>query len=131
MEDDKIRDLFAGFQPVDTDNGQFMESLKRSIDAVEMVKAQHKSMRRHNRLGVAIAAVAGFITGAVSMTFIPTLEAMFATGISLSVPMMSKPVMLMPELVSTSIVGALVVAAAISVYYLVETLPLAAAKKRG
>ena len=130
MEDDKIKDLFAGFQPIEPDDSRFMDSLLRSIHAVEMVKADNRAMRRRNRLAVILAAVAGFITGAVSMAFMPTLEAMFAAGISFSVPMMSKPVIFMPEIMSTAAVGVLSVVMAVGVYYLVGSLRVIPERRR-
>lgn len=130
MEDDKIKDLFAEFQPVEPDDGRFMESLLRSIDAVEMVKAEHRAVRKRNTLAVILAAADGFITGAVSMAFMPTLEAMFAAGISFSVPIMSKPVMFMPDVISTATVGVLSVVMAIGVYYLVDSMRMVPEKKR-
>ena len=63
MEDDKIKDLFADFNPGMPSDLSFMSRLQQNLDAVEMVRQHHVEQRRRNRVAVAVAAVVGFVTG--------------------------------------------------------------------
>ncbi|MDE5724569.1 MAG: hypothetical protein K2I12_00965 [Duncaniella sp.] len=64
-EDDKIRNLFAGFNPDLTPDYEFMSGLQRAIDAVELVKEQNTALKRRSRVAVVIAALTGFVVGVV------------------------------------------------------------------
>ena len=63
MEKDKmIEELFADFHPELSDNGRFMASLNRKLDAIEYIKKMQEAQLRRYRLvimvtlGLAIAA---------------------------------------------------------------------------
>ncbi|MBR3115572.1 MAG: hypothetical protein IKH47_07345, partial [Bacteroidaceae bacterium] len=63
MEKDKmIEELFADFHPELNDNGRFMASLNRKLDAIEYIKKMQEAQLRRYRLvimvtlGLAIAA---------------------------------------------------------------------------
>lgn len=63
MEDNKIRDLFAGYNPVLTDDGDFMERVTRGLDAVEVVRERQAVMRRRQRRALGVAAFIGVFVG--------------------------------------------------------------------
>lgn len=63
-DDNKLKNLFAAYEPELSSEAQFMERLQRKMQAVEILKAKTAKMRRRNRLAVIIAAITGFITGA-------------------------------------------------------------------
>lgn len=62
-DDEKIRELFAGFEPETTSDAQFLDRLNRALDSVEMIRERTARQRRRNRRAVAIAALAGFASG--------------------------------------------------------------------
>lgn len=74
MEDDKIKSLFAGFEPELTSDDQFMSSLERSLRSVDDVKRYARQARSMCRRAVAIAAVAGFGVGFVFSKALPYLS---------------------------------------------------------
>lgn len=83
MEDDKIKDLFAGFNPGMPSDLSFMSRLQQNLDAVEMVRQHNVELRRQNRMAVAVAAVVGFATGFLFSLALPWLG---RTVASLAVP---------------------------------------------
>ncbi|MCM1291965.1 MAG: hypothetical protein NC111_03980 [Bacteroides sp.] len=74
MDDDKIKDLFSGFQPPLTSSQQFLDGLQNKLELVEMLEQQIHVLRLHNKLAVAIAAVCGFIAGVVMTLLFPVIE---------------------------------------------------------
>lgn len=79
MEDDKLKNLFAAFQPELSPDNEFMEKLERNLATVEVVREQIALGRKKNRVAVMVAAIAGFIFGAVSVLAYPTLLNMVHT----------------------------------------------------
>ncbi|MBD5171560.1 MAG: hypothetical protein HDT07_06100 [Bacteroidales bacterium] len=72
-EDDKIKELFTGFNPAMDSDRDFMDRLTRSLDSVEMIRERATELRRRNRRAVVAAALVGFVTGiafTLAMTFI-------------------------------------------------------------
>ena len=67
MDDDKIKQLFAAYNPELPSDTQFMERLQRKLQAVEFLKKKTAERRRLNHLAVIIATFVGFISG-VSFT---------------------------------------------------------------
>lgn len=74
MDDDKIKQLFAAYEPELTSDNQFMERLQRKMQAVELIKEKTAEIRRKNRWAVKIAALTGFITGATFTLCFPYLS---------------------------------------------------------
>ena len=73
MEDDKLKDLFAGFNPPMGDNNQFMSKLERNLQAVEFAKTHCAEARRKNRVAVVVASFVGFVCGVVFTLCYPYL----------------------------------------------------------
>ena len=65
MEDDKLKDLFAGFNPPMDDDRHFMSQIERSLQAVEMAKNQCAEIKRRNSKAVIVASFVGFVCGVV------------------------------------------------------------------
>ena len=78
MEDDKLKNLFAGFQPPLSSDREFMRSLERRLEAVEMVREHLAAERSRNRKAVVIAAMVGFVAGFLFSLALPYLSAMVA-----------------------------------------------------
>ena len=74
MEDDKIKDLFAGFNPGLSDDGGFMERVTRGLDAGEVVRERQAVMRRRQRRALGVAAFIGMFTG-IGLTMLYMLVA--------------------------------------------------------
>lgn len=66
MEEDKIKALFDDFSPDLSDSDRFMEQLERNMEAAEAVKEQISSAHHRSRRAAAVAAVAGFASGAAT-----------------------------------------------------------------
>ena len=73
MEDDKLKKLFAGFDPEMASDACFMSGLRKSMEAVEIVRQHSMAMRRKNRKAVVIAAVAGFVSGVLFTLLLPMI----------------------------------------------------------
>lgn len=63
MEDDKLKDLFAAFDPELSSDSVFMSQLRHNMQAVELVKQHNRESKRRNRYAVIIASAAGLIMG--------------------------------------------------------------------
>ena len=61
MEEDKLKSLFAEFQPELSSDSLFMNRLERNMESVEIVKRRVEEMRARNRRAIAVAAIVGFI----------------------------------------------------------------------
>lgn len=66
MDDDKIKSLFADFNPELSSDTQFMARLQRTIEAVEFMKQQNAIFHKRNKTAVVVAALAGFIVGVLT-----------------------------------------------------------------
>ncbi len=85
MEDDKIRSLFDNFEPELSSSFQFMNQLKKNMDAAEIVKQHNIALKKSNRLAVVIAAVSGFITGVILTLLFPLIGDWVST-FNISIP---------------------------------------------
>lgn len=79
MEEEKITDLFSNFQPELSSSFGFMTKLKRNMEAVEIVKQHNSTLRKRNRVAVAVAAVSGFFMGVVLTLLLPVIRECFST----------------------------------------------------
>lgn len=75
MEDDKLKMLFSDFKPEMQSDIQFMNNLRRNLNAIESIKQQNADMRSRSRKAVAIAAFVGFIVGCLFSLSLPYLRA--------------------------------------------------------
>lgn len=71
MQDQELKDMFAGFNPPVSDSRAFMRRLAHSLDAVETVRRQNAVVRRLNRRAAVIAASVGFVVGMLFALAIP------------------------------------------------------------
>lgn len=79
MEEDKIRDLFAGFNPGLSDADSFMERVTRGLDAVEVVRERQAVMRRRQRRALGVAAFIGMFVGiGLTMLYIHVADSIAA-----------------------------------------------------
>lgn len=85
MEEDRIRDLFKDFAPELSPDSRFIERVQRGLNVVESVRRQNVIMRKRNRMAVAIAALAGFVTG-VSLTLLFPLIGSYVSEIHIAIP---------------------------------------------
>ncbi len=74
MDDDKIRDLFNGFDPELTDADAFIERVTRGLDAVEIVRERQQVMYRRQKRAVSAAACVGVFVG-IGLTLLYMLVA--------------------------------------------------------
>lgn len=79
MEEEKITDLFSNFQPELSSSFGFMTKLKRNMEAVEIVKQHNSTLRKRNRVAVAVAAVSGFLMGVALTLLLPVIRECFST----------------------------------------------------
>lgn len=85
MEDDKLRELFKEFDPVLSSDDLFISRLQQNMEAVEIIKHRALISRRINKIAVIIAAIAGFVIGAIFKLLFPIIVDCVST-ISLTVP---------------------------------------------
>lgn len=76
---DELKDIFSGFDPELSSGPEFMERLKRNMDAVDLVRAHNAAIRRRSRIAVAIAAVCGFFAGVLLTLALPAAMEWIAT----------------------------------------------------
>lgn len=79
MEDDKIKAIFQSYQPELTSDTLFLSRLKRSMNAVELVKQHTEKSRRNNRIAVIVAALTGFVSGIIMTLFLPLINEVIAS----------------------------------------------------
>lgn len=85
MEDDKIKELFKGYEPGLTSTATFMDGLERRLDAVALVKTRHEKLRARSRRALRVAMLAGFCAGFGTAMALPRITAALS-GISLRLP---------------------------------------------
>ena len=74
MEDDKLKSLFANFEPELSSDFRFMNKLQRNLNSVEMIKQHNAEVRARSKKAVAIAALVGFIVGFLFSLSLPYLS---------------------------------------------------------
>lgn len=85
MDDDKLTKLFDNFHPELTSSAQFMSTLKKNMQAVELIMQHNAALKRRNKLAVAIAAACGFISGVIMTLLVPVFTK-WLSSISLTIP---------------------------------------------
>lgn len=65
MNDDKIKDLFAAYNPQLPPDSYFMERLTHKMQAVELLKDKTAELRHRNRIAVRVAMLTGVAVGIV------------------------------------------------------------------
>lgn len=74
MEDDKLKSLFAAFEPELPSDGAFMTKLRQNLTTVDIVKQNIADTRTKNKKAMAIGIVAGFIVGFLFSLLLPYLN---------------------------------------------------------
>lgn len=74
MEDDRLKELFNGYVPKLSSSMDFMERLDRNLNAVELIHRENEAFMKRNRIAVALASLAGFITGVIFTLLFPYLN---------------------------------------------------------
>lgn len=125
MEDDKLRSLFADFQPELSSDRQFMSCLERNMESVEIVKRRMAEMRARNRRAIAVAAVVGFVVGFLFSLALPYLSGLVADW-QLTLP--EESVMSVAAdyfaVIAWGVTGATAVIAAINTYDMITSKPI-------
>lgn len=125
MEDDKLRSLFADFQPELSSDRQFMSCLMQNMESVEIVKRRMAEMRARNRRAIAVAAVVGFVVGFLFSLALPYLSGLVAEW-QLTVP--EESVMSVAAdyfaVIAWGVTGATAVIAAINTYDMMTSRPI-------
>lgn len=85
MEDEKLKELLGSFKPELSSDDLFMARLQSRLDAVEIVRRHSAEVRRHNRIAVVVAALAGFVMGVV-MTLLFPLIGDWVSTVDISLP---------------------------------------------
>lgn len=65
MEDNKLKAIFAEYNPDMQPDELFMDRLNRNLKAIESVKQSTNRLHQRNRLAVLVAAITGFISGII------------------------------------------------------------------
>lgn len=73
MEDEKLKTLFADFDPEITSDARFMDNLQRNLNAVEIVRRHSAEVKVINKKAVVIAALAGLVVGFLLSRLLPCL----------------------------------------------------------
>lgn len=88
MEEDKLKDLFKSYDPELSSSRDFIERLERNLNAVELIHRDNAAVLKRNRIAVAIASIAGFITGVVFTLLLPFISGIVSSVID-SIPTIS------------------------------------------
>lgn len=88
MEDDKIKNLFADFNPELSSDTQFMARLQRNLEAVEFVKQQSAIFRKRNKTAVVVAALSGFVVGVLTTLIFSAFD-VWTSLVYLSLPLLT------------------------------------------
>lgn len=125
MEEDKLKSLFADFQPELSSDRQFMSCLERNMESVEIVKRRMAEMRARNRRAIAVAAVVGFVVGFLFSLALPYLSGLVADW-QLTLP--EESVMSVAAdyfaVIAWGVTGATAVIAAINTYDMITSKPI-------
>lgn len=74
MEDERLKEIFSGYDPKLSSSVDFMERLDRNLKAVELIHRENESVMKRNRIAVVLASLAGFITGVIFTLLFPYLH---------------------------------------------------------
>ena len=125
MEDDKLKALFADFQPELSSDSLFMNRLERNMESVEIVKRRMEEMRARNRGGVAVAAIVGFVVGFLFSLTLPYLSDLVA-GWQVTLPQESVTSVVADwfAVIAWGVIGCTAVIAAINTYDMMTSRPI-------
>lgn len=125
MEDDKLKSLFADFQPELSSDSLFMNRLERNMESVEIVKRRMEEMRARNRRAVAVAAIVGFVVGFLFSLTLPYLSGLVA-GWQVTLPQESIMSVVADwfAVIAWGVIGGTAVISAINTYDMMTSRPI-------
>lgn len=74
MEDNKLKDLFAKFEPDLSSSTSFMSKLQNNLDQVEIVRQHNAHISANRKKAIVIAACIGFIVGILFSSALPYIN---------------------------------------------------------
>lgn len=86
MEDDKIKEIFKEFNPYLSSSAQFMNQLKKNMEAMEIVRQYHSVQKKRNKWAVVVAGVCGFAMGVIMTLLFPFITE-WISSIQVSLPL--------------------------------------------
>lgn len=114
MEEDKLKDIFEGFNPELTSDSLFMSRLRRGMEAVEIVRERQTELRCRGRRAVVVAAITGFAVGILLSLMLPWLGD-FVSRLSFNLPG-GEPVSLNWSVIGWGIIGLASVLTSLNAY---------------
>lgn len=125
MEDDKLKSLFADFQPQLSSDSLFINRLERNMESVEIVKRRMEEMRARNRRAVTVAALVGFVVGFLFSLTLPYLSGLVA-GWQVTLPQESVMSVMADwfAVIAWGVIGCTAVIAAINTYDMMTSRPI-------
>ena len=85
MNDDKLKKLFADYEPEMENDAMFMARLERNLRAVEFIKEKNAVAKRNNRVAMAIACAVCFLAGGLFVSVIPNIVQWLNSQVSINV----------------------------------------------
>lgn len=87
MEEDNFKEIFNSFNPDLSSDADFMSTLQRSMNAVEIVRKRNAELHCRGKRAIVIASLAGFVAGVIMTILQPYIIALFGEiHFSLSIP---------------------------------------------
>lgn len=125
MEDDKLKSLFAEFQPELSADNLFMSRLERNIESAEIVKRRIAEMRARNRKAVIVAAAVGFVIGFLFSLTLPYMSGIVSDW-QVTLPKESVMSALADwfAVIAWGVIGATAVIAAVNTYDMMTSRPI-------
>lgn len=77
MEEDNFKEIFNSFNPDLSSDADFMSTLQRSMNAVEIVRKRNAELHRRGKRAIVIASLAGFVAGVIMTILQPYIIAWF------------------------------------------------------
>lgn len=75
MEEDNFKEIFNSFNPDLSSDADFMSTLRRSMNAVEIVRKRNAELHRRGKRAIVIASLAGFVAGVIMTILQPYIIA--------------------------------------------------------
>lgn len=123
MKKDSYSQLFSDYRPPLAPAADFMRQLNLGLDSVAAIKRQEGAMSRRRRLALAVAFVAGLLTGVAGTICLPYMVDLFS---AVSLPeinlLPSLPMPLLPLVLSWIVIGGASILIAMQGYGVASTL---------
>lgn len=87
MEEDNFKEIFNSFNPDLSSDADFMSTLQRSMNAVEIVRKRNVELHCRGKRAIVIASLAGFVAGVIMTILQPYIITWLGKiHLSLSIP---------------------------------------------